>query len=815
VPDPADEEAGPPRAQRIRGLVERARRPPPATLGETGTDGAATQATLIELGATLARLEDLAWAGRHDTQGGIAAIGNHLGHLDRILDDLTQEATRIDAAVAAQATALHRAVAAPARRAAADALRHSLGPAPDLRPGLTVFTLCWNHGELLAESVRSGLAVLDQLPDGDHGSLLVFDDASTDRTHDVVITLAIEDSRVRVISSPVNLGLALARTTLLHAAETTHAFHLDADNTALPDGVTSLYRAAKMTDAALTYGTVVQVDANGVSLGPISNEPIAPALFRSNYVDTMAVTDVATFRRLGGWSSDPLLEHVDDWAAVLRLAEAGELVAFVPALVGRHRVLETSFHRTVADPRLGARRVARVLDPVGRRHGDDPMAGVAACAVHPDVGPLWASPEAVALRPALAPPPLAAVEVRAPGRRVLVVAPGGVANLGDDAIGVRGIERLRAAFGPDVAVDLLTDGSRPVPGLGSVRWLGPLLDVVAGLDLDALGPLDADLAAAADRVRVGHARWAPLDPTAYDACVVLGGGTLASTWSDGLIAPRAVLGAALRASGVPYACSGQGVGPLDTRADRALVGGLFGGAVAVSCRDGASAALARALLGAEPASIEVTGDDALGLKPSDRAAATGRGGHRRVLAVTVRRAEYVSVGASDGSAMRWMAAADALAAERDWDVLGVALNSQGPEPEIATLAQVRATEPMVARWRLVDCGPDPRRLAEVVSTATAVAAQSFHAALLALDAGVPAVLAAETRYYRVKADGLAETTGLPPSLAVTDPSDLGAALDAVSAAVAQDPHPLARATAEVDTWWTKLPTKLGVKPVSG
>ena len=142
---------------------------------------------------------------------------------------------------------------------------------------------------------------------------------------------------------------------------------------------------------------------------------------------------------------------------------------------------------------------------------------------------------------------------------------------------------------------------------------------------------------------------------------------------------------------------------------------------------------------------------------------------------------------------RWALAADALAAARGWDVLGVALNAQAPEPEIATLATLRATVPLQARWRLVECGADPARLVAAVSGAVAVATQSYHAALFGLAAGVPAVLGAATPYYVAKAGGLAALAGLPAAFAVTDPDDLASALDAVTAALAVRPDPLAEA----------------------
>jgi hypothetical protein len=332
---------------------------------------------------------------------------------------------------------------------------------------------------------------------------------------------------------------------------------------------------------------------------------------------------------------------------------------------------------------------------------------------------------------------------------------------------------------------------------------------VHGLAPGQLGELPAALVGAPERAGADQARWRPFDPAAYDAAVFLGCG-LSSRWAEGTIVPRALVATALRTAGVPVAYSGQGYVIDDDGRD--LMDAFLAGAVALGARDPSSAAFAAGLPGVDADVVSVTGDDALGLvAATDRLTASLIGPRDRpTLAVTVRRAEYVGA-AADDPVRRWALAADALAVERGWDVLGVALNAQEPEPEIATLATLRATVPLRARWRLVECGADPARLVAAVSGATAVATQSYHAALFGLAAGVPSVLGAATPYYVAKAGGLATLAGLPTGFAVTDPAGLGTALDRVTEAMSGGTASLDAATRAADAWWAALPAALGLK----
>ena len=255
---------------------------------------------LTDLRATLAALDHRVAQIDQKSAAGQARLDDLLAELDGLRRSIDARSAAVDRALAGYVGVLGRVATDPVRRQALARLIDELGPSPELRPGLSAFTVTWHHAGFLEEAVRSALAALDQLPAELQGEALVLDDGSLDETVDVTAQLTALDRRVRVIRAADNLGVGHARNALLHAVTTTHAFQLDADNTAVADGVVTLFQVATTYGAASVYGNILRVDRDGRPLGVMSNEPITPAFFASNYIDTMAVVDVATLRSIGG-----------------------------------------------------------------------------------------------------------------------------------------------------------------------------------------------------------------------------------------------------------------------------------------------------------------------------------------------------------------------------------------------------------------------------------------------------------------------------------------------------------------------------------
>lgn len=313
---------------------------------------------------------------------------------------LVERVARLEKTMLDELARMRETTAAVARETATQQLFDTAGEQRRLRPGLSILTISWNHAGFLPDSVRSGLAALDLLPPDEQGVVLVLDDSSTDETPQVLEQLRTADDRVRSVRSPVILGPSRAKNVLLHVVETTHAFMLDADNAAVPEGVIDVYKVATEWDAAFAYGNVIMVAPDGSTVAVASNEPPTIEYFFAGgpHIDTLGVLDVAYLRQVGGYSTDPAFHAFDDHEMIHRLARLGALIAFVPTVASRYRVDQLSYSQTQpASHEAAIARLRRAYNQDGRLTSQPPSA----MAAHPATGPLWATPAARAARPQL------------------------------------------------------------------------------------------------------------------------------------------------------------------------------------------------------------------------------------------------------------------------------------------------------------------------------------------------------------------------------------------------------------------------------
>jgi GT2 family glycosyltransferase len=204
----------------------------------------------------------------------------------------------------------------------------------------------------------------------DNWELICVDDGSTEpHVRGLLASYAKRDRRVRVLTSPENVGIARAVNFGLRAARYDYVAFLDHDDYLEPDAVWQLIQAARISDADLMYSDEALTDENLIGILEFRLRPAFSHdyyLSHPYFVHVICVrTEMA--RRIGGW--DEQLAISGDVDFVLRALEASRKVAHVPAVLYRWRTHESSAgHAKKADvmaATMGA--LQRHLDRLGTR----------------------------------------------------------------------------------------------------------------------------------------------------------------------------------------------------------------------------------------------------------------------------------------------------------------------------------------------------------------------------------------------------------------------------------------------------------------
>jgi glycosyltransferase involved in cell wall biosynthesis len=264
----------------------------------------------------------------------------------------------------------------------------SLGqvPAADKQDGVSIFIPNWNHQSFLSRSIRSALASAEALEHaGCPAEVIVVDDASRDGSQRLLRSIAgyVSNWRFGTVLLSENLGLTGVRNLGLRLARYRSVLFLDADNELVPGAVPVLYRSFQMTEAALVYGNLIDVD-RGKAVAVRSNEVALLTLTIDNYIDALALVDAVQALEIGGYVSDRSLDYWADWEFILHLISEERNLVFVPIVVGRyHKVPFSMIDESAQRQGTDLRRMRRIFSQTGTLEWDSRRVGRI---YHPDVG---------------------------------------------------------------------------------------------------------------------------------------------------------------------------------------------------------------------------------------------------------------------------------------------------------------------------------------------------------------------------------------------------------------------------------------------
>jgi len=135
-------------------------------------------------------------------------------------------------------------------------------------PAVSVLIPAWNAEASIGRALDSVLQ--------EHGvdlECIVVDDASTDRTLEVVRGIAATDPRVVVVALEANGGVSNARNRGLELVRGDWLTLLDADDRFRPSGIAAMHRAATARDALAVVGQQVWSDGRRTWVGPLYDIP--------------------------------------------------------------------------------------------------------------------------------------------------------------------------------------------------------------------------------------------------------------------------------------------------------------------------------------------------------------------------------------------------------------------------------------------------------------------------------------------------------------------------------------------------------------
>ena len=172
----------------------------------------------------------------------------------------------------------------------------------------------------------------------DRWELICVNDCSTE-PH-VARTLqhaAARDARIRVLTAPVNGGIAAATNYGLRAVRYPYVAFMDHDDVIEPDAVWQLVRAARLTDADLLYSDEATTDESTAGIADVKCRPaFSYDYYLSHpYFVHMVCVRTSIAQAVGGWDGSMAISADVDF--VLRVLERSQAVAHVPAVLYRWR----------------------------------------------------------------------------------------------------------------------------------------------------------------------------------------------------------------------------------------------------------------------------------------------------------------------------------------------------------------------------------------------------------------------------------------------------------------------------------------------
>lgn len=203
-------------------------------------------------------------------------------------------------------------------------------------PTVSVLMPSYNAEKYIESAVRSALA--QTFTDFE---LLVLDDCSTDGTVSILKRLAQEDSRIRILSNEVNLGVAKTRNRGIELCRGEYIALLDSDDLWYPEKLEKQLALARSTGSEILYCSYDMIDEAGQPRGSFAVPERTD--FDAMLVRSVLSCSTVLLKRdaLGDIRFDPSYYH-EDYVFWLALLQRGLRASGIAEPLGAYRVMSGS-----------------------------------------------------------------------------------------------------------------------------------------------------------------------------------------------------------------------------------------------------------------------------------------------------------------------------------------------------------------------------------------------------------------------------------------------------------------------------------------
>jgi len=205
-------------------------------------------------------------------------------------------------------------------------------------PLVSIIMPLYNCEEYIRESIES---VRQQTYK--NWELIIVDDASTDKSVDIVKQVIKEESRICFIGLNANRGVANARNIATEEAKGKFIAFLDSDDLWLPTKLVKQIEAMEMENILLSYGSYILIDENGNSRG------ILEAKTKVSYEDMLKTSEIGTLTMM--YNAYELGKHYfldighEDYVMKLEVLKKIDFAKGITEPLAKYRVAKNSLSR--------------------------------------------------------------------------------------------------------------------------------------------------------------------------------------------------------------------------------------------------------------------------------------------------------------------------------------------------------------------------------------------------------------------------------------------------------------------------------------